>query len=145
MFEIRVVTDRDHDPSVKIGHGRVQIGSFVELFKMSFEHWSPTHYERQWRAGAKRLLKNQLTSCLLASVTNPESANFFFWWPMYRVENNIYIQNQTLFSNQLDETFDLSNPYRFIHPRETVSDGGVPISEWQTTTDHIDSWLNSNS
>jgi hypothetical protein len=144
MFEIRVVADRAHDPSVKIGRGRIQIGSFEEMFEMSFEHWSPTHYERQWRDGADRLIKNELTSCLLASVTRPAGANFFFWWPMYRVEDNIYIQNQVLFSDQLDEPFDLSDPYRFIRARETVTEAGGPISEWQTTIDHISSWLSSD-
>jgi CdiI N-terminal domain len=141
MFEIHVVFDRNHDPRAEVGRGSIRIGEFEEVFEMVFEYWSLPRYMAQWREGVKRIIDGHSMSCLLTSVTNPVTANFIFWWPIYRVQETVVFQNQMLFLDLLNEPFDVNNPYQFVDPRETVSEDGLPISEWQTTVNELVAWL----
>lgn len=143
-FDIRVVSERADEPADPVGRGRICIGSFEEEFEMVFEYWTPAQYKRQWREGVRRIVDNRPTSCLLTSIGDPTTANFFFWWPIYRVYDRICVQNQMLFLDDLEESFDLSDPYRSVRARETVSEDGSRISEWQTTIADLRGWLDAN-
>jgi hypothetical protein len=73
---------------------------------------------------------------------DPSIANFIFWWTLYLDENTVHIQNQILFLNLLDKPFLELNPYEFIRTRETVTDEGDKISEWDVDVDDIKVYLN---
>jgi hypothetical protein len=97
---------------------------------MSLEFWSEFDYRTQWIAAIRRVLQGEIKSCLITSLTNPDTANFLFWWPIYRVGDEAILHNQVLILDDLVSRFDLNDPYSSLPERETVSDDGLPISEW---------------
>jgi hypothetical protein len=130
-FSINFVR-RAHEPTLALG--QITIGAFVEHFQIDLSFWNPMEYERQWRAGIQRLIDGAPSSCLLQSISKPQSANFFFWWRLYRLEGAaVAAQNAILIAGDLPEIFDPNDPYRFIPLRRTTNDDGQAISEWQTT------------
>ena len=51
---------------------------------------------------------------------------------MYRVDQKVIIQNGILFFDQLQQPLDIENPHSSVLERETISEEGLPISEWET-------------
>lgn len=127
-FSIEFVGPTD---TPRVALGRIEIGDFSEHFQIDLSFWNQVMYESQWQHGIARLLDGAETSCLIQSLSNPEAANFIFWWPMYRLTNDLVaMQNGVLMLEELGETFDASDPYRFLRPRRTVTEDGARISEW---------------
>lgn len=61
---------------------------------------------------------------------DPSFANFIVWWPMYRMAEQLVVQNQILFLDRLPGKFDENNPFQYVGPRQTVNQDGATISEW---------------
>lgn len=61
---------------------------------------------------------------------DPITANFIYWWPIYRLDNTVYLQNHILFLSKLSVPFDPHDPFRFVPERELISETGEKISEW---------------
>jgi hypothetical protein len=47
-----------------------------------------------------------------------------------------------LFLDEIKEPFDLSNPHQYVRDRETVSEEGYRISEWEVSLADITAFLN---
>ncbi len=122
-------------------YGYIQIGDFHENFEMNTSFWNPKEYVNHWGKAISRLLCNEEKSCLITSLSNPQHANFIFWWPMYRHEDKVFIQNGVLFLDELSEPFIPSNPYNNIPSRETISEDGEPISEWEINIDALKDYM----
>jgi hypothetical protein len=45
-------------------------------------------------------------------MRDPSVANFIVWWPMYRVDETVFIQNQLLFLDQLASSFNEDAPFQ---------------------------------
>jgi hypothetical protein len=71
-------------------------------------------------------------SCLIASITDPETSNFIFCWPLYRSGEDVYVQNSVVFLGELDREFDAEEPWNSVGPRRLIDDDGNQISEWPT-------------
>ena len=130
--------------SALVSNARITIGDFTERFEASLEFWSKNDYRCHWRTSIRRLtelseLHNK--SCLITSLTDPKSANFLFWWPIYRIGDCAYFQNQVLFLDQIVGRFDPNNPYGFVSDRMTVSQVGSPISEWSVPVSSLSRFL----
>lgn len=108
----------------------ITIGGFQERFESSVEFWSESQYELQWAKAVQRLLSGAAKSALITSITDPSSANFLVWWPIYKIGSSVHFQTHVLFLSELDRAFDPENPYQHIPQRATTSDDGEPISEW---------------
>ncbi|MCL4379895.1 polymorphic toxin-type HINT domain-containing protein [Candidatus Dependentiae bacterium] len=128
--EVRVTHFLDCE-TVFIG-GSKSGGDYYETAEATVGFWTPAMYEQQWREGLERI-KTQDTSCLVLDITK-DSANV---WVLYRIDNNIYIQNLTPFGDcyQRQTGCNLVTPtncYDFlISPRKTFSaDGKYKIAEW---------------
>lgn len=122
-------TEQGHqDPNTRIG--LIQIGDFQERFEASLEFWTQEEYESQWAKAIDRLGAQARTSCLITSLTDPATANFLFWWPMYLLGQDIHIQHHALFLSDIKGTFDPSDPYAHIPERSPANEDGEPISEW---------------
>ncbi|HWM87279.1 MAG TPA: hypothetical protein VNO33_15615 [Kofleriaceae bacterium] len=126
MFSIELIQDRP-----PIGRGRIRIGGFEEEFEVSLEHWSGQDYERQWLQALEGLLSGGEKTALIASMTDPQTANFLFWWPAYADGEDVVFQNGVLFMDELTGPFDPSRCDEFVLPREQVSETGDRISEWR--------------
>ncbi|MGH7193160.1 MAG: nucleotidyltransferase domain-containing protein [Candidatus Saccharimonadales bacterium] len=110
--------------------GTVTIGDFEERFESSVEFWSEAQYELQWAKAIHRLISGAAESALITSITSAATANFLFWWILYRVDQHVHFQHHVLFLSELSGAFDPENPYQHIPQRATTSDDGAPISEW---------------
>ena len=129
MFEINVV-----NPANPIGTGEIAVSEFREKFEMSFEFWLPSQYEQQWRISLAAILSGAPKSMLLASVTDPQTAAFLRCWPIYRVGEDVVIQQQIFMLDETRESFSFDRLEDFVDPRESIDEDGNQISEWTTTT-----------
>jgi hypothetical protein len=53
----------------------------------------------------------------------------------------VFVQNQLLLYEQLDKPFDIDAPWASIKERRTLSDEGLPLSEWTTSVAEIQDCL----
>ncbi|WP_434743909.1 hypothetical protein [Micromonospora sp. SH-82] len=101
---------------------------------MPLEFWGIPDYLRSWcRAFVALGESSSSTSCLMTSMSNPETANYLSCWPLYRDSETVYVQNSILFLDEVRGAFDPSQPWSSISPRETVDDDGNVLSEWRTS------------
>ncbi|XZE20901.1 hypothetical protein SH449x_000793 [Pirellulaceae bacterium SH449] len=121
--------------------GEIRIGGFFESFECSLEFWKASDYEAQWRRAINTIVCGAEKSCLITSMTNPASANFLFWWPIYRVDRVVFIQNQVLFLDECRKTFDLGKPEKWVPDRVSINEDGSKISEWSAPLTDLKEWL----
>ena len=97
-FFIGFVNDEDaiYDDKERFLCGAILLGSIEERFLVPLSYWQPIDYEKHWRDALQRILAGEKTSCLITSMYDPSLANFIVWWPMYRVGELIFVQNQIL-------------------------------------------------
>lgn len=131
----------DLDPGVIANYGQIKIGSFQERFIASLVYWDAAHYRCHWKQAVARIVHSSDISCLITSIVYPATAKYLFWWPMYRVRNTVYIQNQILFFDSLSSPLDEDNPFSFVTERRTVDEDGNAISEWSVSVDEMESFL----
>ncbi|MFK4067338.1 hypothetical protein [Streptomyces sp. NPDC029674] len=113
--------------------GRISVGEFSEHFPMDLSYWDVDDYRASW-ARALRVVdgRDEATSCLVSSISDPATANFVFCWPVYRSGPDVRIQNSVVFLDELTEPFRPDEPWRSVGPRSTVDEDGNQVSEWQT-------------
>lgn len=114
-----------------------------ERFFVPISYWSAPDYEKHWREALLRILGSAQISCLITSMCDPRSANFIAWWPMYRVGEMTFFQNQLLFLDRLGTRFDEKNPYQFVSKRQTENQDGVKISEWHVGVSDVQRFVES--
>jgi hypothetical protein len=118
--------------------GRIIIGDFTETFKVPLGFWDESDYYRSWRQAFEVLEANPgSTSCLMTSMTDPSNSNFLTCWPMYREDENVYIQNAIIFLDEIDGVFDPAAPWSYVGPRQGIDEDGNKISEWITPMDSL--------
>lgn len=119
----------DDDPTMAVG--LIQLGEFRESFCATLEYWTIKDYEESWNKALLRLTNGAATSCLITSFIDPLNANFLILWPLYRFGDEVAVQNQLLFSDQLSHVFDPTAPWESIHPYSAIDGDGRNISEWR--------------
>lgn len=122
---------------VRVALGEIVIGSHAERFESPLEYWSRARYRAQWLEGARQLSSGASASCWITGITNPKSANFITWWPMWRIENRIIIQQHLLFMDRISFRFSENDPYLHLPSRSTKTDDGEPISEWSASIEDL--------
>lgn len=137
-FSIELIATR-----APIGRGRIRIDEFREEFETSLEFWSPADYRRQWSRALEGLVAGGDRSALITSITDPQTANFIFWWPLYRVDEDIVIQNGVLLLDELTGPFDPERCEAFVPEREQTGESGEQISEWRTSLAEIRDFLST--
>jgi contact-dependent growth inhibition (CDI) system CdiI-like immunity protein len=142
-FSIGLIPDPvpELDPGVVASFGVIQIGSFQERFTASLMYWGADDYKRHWKHAIERVLYLSDVSCLITSMVDPATATFIFWWPMYRMNETVFIQNQILFFDQLQSPFDERTPYPFVPKRTTINENGESISEWSVRINELEEFL----
>ncbi|WUV15843.1 hypothetical protein OG352_13450 [Streptomyces sp. NBC_01485] len=109
---------------------------------MALGFWSESDYLQSWCRALRELGSGTaVTSCLVASITDPEVSNFLFCWPLYREGEKVFVQNSVIFLDELVETFNVEEPWRFVGPRRAVSEYGDRISEWSTDISEVEKFL----
>jgi len=139
MFDIRILED-----SPPTGRGEITLGEFKEGFQVVLEYWNADEYRGQWLGALQLVTSNPgARAALITSLTDPQTANFLFWWPIYREAEELVFQNQVLIFEDLDEPFKLRNYTDFISRYERFNDDGDEISEWRVSVDDVRSFLHS--
>lgn len=108
---------------------------------MSFEYWLPENYKQQWSRALQRVAVDEVDSALITSLTDPRTANFFSWWPVYRNGADVVFQNSVLLLNELSRPFELSRFEEFIPERQERSEDGQQISEWRGLASEVLAFL----
>ncbi|MBA3537477.1 hypothetical protein H0X48_05775 [Candidatus Dependentiae bacterium] len=116
---------------VPCARGKITIGDFDERFNIALEDWSIDDYKRQWQEGLERI-KTHGKSCLVSYVQDPSKSPFINWWPMYKIDNKIYVQNHILFAHIYrkrigSKEFTPDTCYDFIPNRRNSKE---KVSEW---------------
>lgn len=143
MFDIRLTSERLQEPKGRANgvYGKIYLEDHYETFSTSLEYWEPREYIESWRAELRRLVDGASTAALITSYHPPRPGDFWFWWPLYRIGDIVYIQEQMLFFDQLPAPFRADRPSESLMARETITDEGARISEWQTTVTEIEAFL----
>jgi hypothetical protein len=129
------------EPSGTASLGLIEIGPFQERFKASLTYWNADDYQRHWGQAVARIVQSSTTSCLISSMYDPKNANFIVWYPMYRVDDTVFIQNQILFLDELPLPFDENDPFSSVPERRTTSDRGELLSEWSVPLEDLKTFL----
>jgi hypothetical protein len=142
MFAIELQSqpkaDEEGDGGPAEACGRIVIGDFTETFTVPLGFWGESDYYCSWRQAFEVLAASPTsTSCLMTSMTDPSNSNFLVCWPMYREDENVYIQNAIIFLDEIDGAFDPAAPWSYIGPRLGIDEDGNKISEWLTTMDSL--------
>ena len=131
MFEIRIVT-----PVVTDEEGRRQalgvlaVGDARLPFRLDCAHWSAAAYERQWKAGIRRIADGAPSSALLTAYRG-DSDEPHVLWAMWRDDDHVYVQARSVRSNAFDAPFDPWNPYPFVPSRMPVGAYAPPPTQWR--------------
>lgn len=109
-------------------------GETKETIFCPIDTWSIEDYKRQWKEALLRL-KYHDKSCLIVAYTASDNNPGMEWWPMYRVGDTIYIQNQLVWAEEYkniigDKPFTTDTCYDFVRERRTVNYEGTPLAEW---------------
>lgn len=132
--------------------GSITIDDFTERFNMPLNSWPIEWYLQQWREGLQRIETHD-TSCLVATVQNLNTDPFVVMWVLYKKNNTVYIQNNLLINSIVNELklphllhdFNPTTCYQFITKRETITETGEKISEWETSLNAIEYFIKHQS
>jgi hypothetical protein len=131
MFSIELNTGVTADATGGEATGTIIVDDLTEPFLADLSYWTRTQYLRSWITALTVLDSTEVaTTCLITSMSDPRTANFITSWPLYRIGNEVHVQNQVIFLDQLEQKFDESAPWRSVASRETVNEDGVALSEW---------------
>lgn len=111
--------------------GRIVLGEFSERFNLPVDYWRLTDYYRQWRNALVAFIDGQSPVCLVTAMRDPALGTFIDTWVMYAENSSVVLQNQIIPCGQLDSDYLDRGTYEFVQPRETETEDGEPISEWQ--------------
>lgn len=121
--------------------GKILMNDYSETFQSSLSYWNEFDYINQWKNGTKYILDGHKKSCLITSMFDPKTANYIFLWLLYLEKNIVHIQNQVLFLNDLNESFNEDRIYDYISEREIIDEDGNYISEWDVNINDFREFL----
>ena len=133
-FDIRIVAG-DQPKAV------ITIGDFVESCPLVGD-WPASQYQTRWIKSLQSLVQGQ-TSVALPLGTRISGLNDApLIWVFFRDSEDVFVQQVMLAPGS---EWEIGSDGELISsaPRETMSEDGEPISEWQTDVDAIRQFLNS--
>ena len=140
-FSISLSRDCFEFEGEKVSLGTINFDDYSESFQAPVSYWNQKDYLSHWHNSLKRLLTTENKTALITSIYNPKTANFLFWWILYRIDGHVYIQNHVLFLDDLKEPFDEREFYKSIPEREVVTEEGDSISEWVIKLEDVENFL----
>lgn len=147
MFNLKSISEPywSAERNERVLRGRITLGDFSEEFESSLSYWAQADYEQQWLEAARRIKAGQTKSAFIVDMYNPSKTPFIMWWPIWRRDNTILVQNQLLLFRNLTVAYESTNPYIHIGERTTKNENGEAISEWQLTLKDIQDFITSRS
>jgi contact-dependent growth inhibition (CDI) system CdiI-like immunity protein len=137
VFAIRLDPDLVTHEGTEFYQGSITIGDFRESFLASSLLWSPSKYQKQWRAAAAALAGGAPRSAFITSFVHPD-AHHNVIWPAWRVGRDVYIQNRLLLRSQFGKIVDPERVADIVGHREAGKKGGEAISEWRVDVEDLE-------
>lgn len=143
MFEIKLNKNIEiHDFYEEEGYfGYITIDNFHERFFSPIEFWSREEYLKNWYQELNKLLNGFPCAKLITRMYNPEYSNFIQAWVLYRIDDKIFIHEQIFFLDEWAKPFLLEELYSKELNRETHSEDGEKISQWEINISDIKKYL----
>lgn len=124
--------------------GRIELGDFQERFLANLSAWSVRDYETHWKEQLACLLTGAERIALITLFQRPADNAHLEWWALYREGKTVHAQNQIrIFEEHIVGPFSLECALNSLSDRQTVSDEGDKISEWQIEIGDIERFLAS--
>jgi hypothetical protein len=121
--------------------GEIELGEYRETFTALIGFWSPRDYEDHWRQSLRRLVDEDMPTCLITSLHDPSVAEILQWWLLYPAAGVVRAQSALLPLRHLASPFDTRNPYGAIPQYRSKSVEGYDISEWTIPTVDVRAFL----
>jgi hypothetical protein len=143
MFNLQFVSEqtRSSERNEVVIRGQITLGEFSEAFEASLSYWLPSDYEQHWLEAARRIADGHAESAIITNMYDPSNSAFIVWWPMWRINQTIYVHNQLLFLDRLSSVLSPSDPYMHIGERYVQNEEGEKISEWQIGMEDIQNFI----
>lgn len=143
MFDIRLTADWVEGSALGDAglYGEIVLGEHTERFVALIRYWSPLDYQRQWRAGIQRLVREAVPSCLITALDDPDTSEILRWWLLYPLGDVVAVRESALDYKRSRTKFSTEMPYIAIPPRRLRSEDGFEISEWQLPVFEFASFL----
>ena len=130
------------DSSTPAMEGFLEMEGGREYFLSSLYEWSADDYRTQWHDALIKLFNGEERVGLITSYVSPENSSYLNWWILYRCKDDVIIQNQVLFYDQLPSEFSLDKLQSYISPR--IIDGSSQgVSEWFVSIFDVQEFLMS--
>jgi hypothetical protein len=125
---------------------KIIMDDFREKFFISLEYWQEADYITQWKEGLQKItVEKAKQSLLVADIGKPKRDRYIATWAMYREGSVVFVQNTHLRINQKSRKLLKKREYKFIYdllqPRQTLTQSGNPISEWQISVSSLEAFL----
>jgi hypothetical protein len=125
------------DGTTRAARGLIVLGDWREEFLASLGDWTEAEYRQQWARSIQTLLEGNSKAVLIATFSRPTIASHLEWWALYREGENIFVQNQLLFYDQVEGEFDPKHAVEFLRERRTSNEEGLAISEWAVSMNDL--------
>jgi len=131
MFRIRVHTPAIVDDAGLPHAAALLVVDSVRLrFRIDLRHWSIADYERQWKAGIRRLVEGEAISALMVRYS-ARSDTAHLMWALWRVDAHVFVQPHCVLPWELEGPLDPGAPYNTIGDRLPVTEARLPLQEWR--------------
>jgi hypothetical protein len=145
MFEIKFDKSGslfDSDPQYNLA-GKITMGNFYESLIIPIHFWSKEDYLAQWKSALNEILSSTKSqSALIVHMLDPDDNEYVICWPLYRIDEIVYIQSRIILPEDTNGIFELEKIQEYIGERETISEDGEIISEWEVSVEAIQASLN---
>jgi hypothetical protein len=132
-------------PKIEYGElvcaGRITLGDFSEEFISPLVFWKEDEYRKQWHQAAERIMGGYMQSCFITAMRKSPFDGAIFMWPAYNAGKTVYVQQKLVVPDTLKGTFNSLDPYAQITERQTLSEDGLSISEWNISIEDIARFL----
>ena len=143
MFSLEFITGPLTENGELSQRGQITLGDFSEHFISPLVFWTPADYERQWIEGAQRIVDGAERSCFVTAMRESPFSGVVFLWPAYRVGQDVYLQHRLILPEHVNGSFDPSDPYAQVDPRQTLSADRERLSEWQIDLSDVARFVNA--
>jgi hypothetical protein len=143
MFAIDFISNPQIEFGELASRGQITLGEFSEEFVAPLVFWTVDEYRKQWREAAKRILNSYENSCFVTAMRKSPFDGAIFLWPAYKDGEAVHVQQKLVLPGTVEGSFDPLNPHAQVTKRQTLSEDGKLISEWQVSVEDFAHYLDA--
>ena len=122
-------------------NGILVLPDTCEVFEAPLVEWNEEDYEASWELALDTVTGSTgQHAAIITEFSGLREATYLDWWPMYRVNETIILQEQLLFLEPIRNQISLDELFQFVSPRQKVKSDPTP-SEWQLSVGELSQFL----